>query len=105
VGGLFNFWGLIDGGFLNADGTPASGISYLFDQCSQTPFVYNNSTQVMVSFDDAMSFAAKGKFINNQGLKGFVMWNSAGDFGDILVDSIIGAMGSQAGGSPINSTS
>lgn len=34
--GVFNFWGLIDGGFLNADGTPASGIDYLFDECSQT---------------------------------------------------------------------
>jgi chitinase len=35
-GGVFNFWGLIDGGFLTADGTPASGIDYFFDRCSQT---------------------------------------------------------------------
>jgi chitinase len=36
VGGVFNFWGLIDGGFLTANGTAANGIDYVFDQCSQT---------------------------------------------------------------------
>jgi chitinase len=36
VGGVFNFWGLIDGGFLTTDGTPASGIDHTFDNCSQT---------------------------------------------------------------------
>ncbi len=36
VGGIFNFWGLIDGGFLTAEGTAAQGIDYDFDQCSQT---------------------------------------------------------------------
>lgn len=36
VGGIFDFWGLIEGGFLNSDGTPATGISYRYDNCSQT---------------------------------------------------------------------
>lgn len=36
VGGIFNFWGLIDAGFLTSNGTAASGIDYRFDQCSQT---------------------------------------------------------------------
>ncbi len=66
----------------------------------------------MVSYDDATSFgmdfavlyllhwltmtgcvAAKGKFINDQGLKGFALWNAAGDFDDILLTSISDAMG------------
>ena len=63
----------------------------------------------MISYDNAESFgrplsyplacplktfsAAKGKFINDNGLKGFVMWDSAGDSNDILLDSVIGAMG------------
>jgi chitinase len=34
--GIFNFWGLIDGGFLTENGTVAKGIDYTFDQCSQT---------------------------------------------------------------------
>lgn len=36
VGGVFQFWGLIDGGFLAKNGKPAEGIHYTFDQCSQT---------------------------------------------------------------------
>lgn len=35
-GGTFNFWGLVDGGFLNSEGTNAEGIYYRFDSCSQT---------------------------------------------------------------------
>ena len=36
VGGIFDFWGLIDGGFLTSNGTAANGIDYTFDNCSQT---------------------------------------------------------------------
>lgn len=35
-GGNFDFWGLIDAGFLTSNGTAASGIDYRFDTCSQT---------------------------------------------------------------------
>ncbi|KAF8067860.1 glycoside hydrolase family 18 protein [Lyophyllum atratum] len=96
IGGVFNFWGMIDGGFLNADGWPADGIDYRFDNCSQTPYVYNKNTQVMISYDDATSFAAKGKLINENGLRGFAMWHSAGDSNDILINAISDAMGIEA---------
>ena len=43
VGGIFNFWGLIDAGFLAEDGTVASGIDYRFDNCSQTVRALPNS--------------------------------------------------------------
>src|SRR6266850_274670 len=36
VGGVFNFWGLVEGGFLTENGIAASGIDYKFDNCSQT---------------------------------------------------------------------
>lgn len=36
VGGIFDFWGLIDAGFLKGDGTVANGIEYSFDDCSKT---------------------------------------------------------------------
>ncbi|THH18711.1 hypothetical protein EW146_g2328 [Bondarzewia mesenterica] len=88
VGGTFDFWGLIQGGFLNSDGTPKSGIDYMFDNCSQTPFVYNSSSQVMVSYDDATSFTAKGKFIADVGLAGFAMWEAGGDSNNILLNAI-----------------
>jgi len=128
VGGVFDYWGLIDGGFLNTDGTVAQGIEFTFDNCSQTvckghllhrltpdnvpirqPFVYNPTSQVMVSYDDPMSFsasstilaflkltmvvAAKGEFIIDMGLAGFAMWEAGGDSNDMLLDAIENGMG------------
>ncbi|KAG6836736.1 hypothetical protein H0H93_004142 [Arthromyces matolae] len=111
-GGQFYFAELISQGFLDSTGSPASGIDYRMDNCSQTvsnqaanpypsyansyipqPFVYNSTSQVMVAFDDATSFASKGRFIEQQGLKGFAIWDSSGDYQDILLDSISEALG------------
>src|SRR6267154_3452751 len=36
VGGVFDFWGLIDAGFLGVDGTPSHEVSSTFDECSKT---------------------------------------------------------------------
>ena len=55
--------------------------------------MYNPKTQVMVSYDDAKSFAAKGQFINDAGLLGFAMWEAGGDSNDILLDAIEEAIG------------
>jgi len=85
---IFNFWGLVEGKFLNERGEPLQGIHYRYDECSQTPYVYNATSQVMVSFDDAKSFGVKGEFIKNYGLQGYAMWESAGDYRDILIDAI-----------------
>ncbi|KAJ7255293.1 glycoside hydrolase family 18 protein [Mycena rebaudengoi] len=90
---IFTFEGLVSGGFLGSDGFPAEGIDYRFDSCSQTPYVYNHTSQVMVSYDDAASFAAKGRFINDQGLLGFAVWDATGDKGDILLSSLHEAIG------------
>ncbi|KAJ7930118.1 glycoside hydrolase family 18 protein [Mycena leptocephala] len=87
-GGVINFWGLIQQGYLNANGTPKDGVPYLFDDCTQTPYVYNQSTEVMISFDNAQSFAVKGEYIKSKGLRGFSMWEAGGDTDDILLDSI-----------------
>ncbi|KAF7966092.1 hypothetical protein HWV62_40180 [Athelia sp. TMB] len=88
AGGIFDFWGLVDGGFLDANGSAAPGIDYRYDNCSETPYVYNPTSQVMISYDDATSFAAKGQFIADMGLAGFAMWEAGGDYGDILLDAI-----------------
>jgi len=87
-GGTFEFWGLVDGGFLTTGGSPASGIYYRYDACSQTPYVYNETSEVMVSFDNAQSFAAKGSYIKDTDLRGFSMWEAGGDYQDTLLDSI-----------------
>ncbi|KAN0105191.1 glycoside hydrolase family 18 protein [Russula decolorans] len=94
VGGVFDFWGLIDAGFLYSNGTPssASGIYSTFDECSQTPYVYNSTSEVMVSYDDVTSFAEKGKFIQELNLAGFAMWQTGGDYNNLLVNSIRSAL-------------
>ncbi|KAF9463284.1 chitinase [Collybia nuda] len=88
AGGNIDFWGLIEQGYLNSDGTPKHGIAYTFDSCSKTPYVYNPKTEVMVSFDDTRSYSAKGAFIKSKGLRGFAMWEAGGDSNDILLDSV-----------------
>lgn len=42
----------------------------------------------MVSFDDVKSFSAKGAFIKATGLRGYAMWEAAGDCKDILINAI-----------------
>nr|GAT54843.1 glycoside hydrolase family 18 protein [Mycena chlorophos] len=93
ISGIFTFAGLVQEGYLTENGTAANGIDYVYDYCSQTPFVYNETSMVMISYDDATSFAAKGRFINAQNLAGYAVWDVTGDFDDILLDSLHDAMG------------
>ncbi|EEB87540.1 hypothetical protein MPER_15078, partial [Moniliophthora perniciosa FA553] len=92
-GGNFNFWSIIKAGYLNEDGTPKDGIPYRFDECSQTAYVYDAERQLMISFDDAPSFTAKGKFIADMELAGFALWEAGGDYNSLLLDSIRDAAG------------
>ncbi|TBU48668.1 chitinase [Dichomitus squalens] len=87
-GGNFDFWGLIDAGFLTLSGDPAPLTAYDFDVCSQTAYVYHEESEVFVSFDDARAFTAKGHFIKDTKLRGFAIWEAGGDFNDILLDAI-----------------
>ncbi|THU78204.1 glycoside hydrolase [Dendrothele bispora CBS 962.96] len=91
-GGLFNFWGMIDEGYLSDNGSVVERVDYVFDECSLTPYVYDPSSEVLVSFDDAESFRLKGEFISNTGLAGFSMWHVLGDHEDILLDAITEGM-------------
>lgn len=52
------------------------------------PYVYNPETQILVTYDNAQSFASKGDFIKTTGLKGFSMWEAAGDPNNILINAI-----------------
>jgi len=93
ITGVYTYWGLVDGGYIDMDGSPQNGFGYLFDTCSQTPYVYDKSNQTLVSYDNVQSFALKGDFIKNNGLGGFSMWEAGGDLNDTLLDSIRSAIG------------
>lgn len=47
----------------------------------------------MVSYDDPQSYEAKGKFIADNNLLGFYMWDITGDSGDLLVDAMFTGAG------------
>lgn len=93
--GIFNFAGMIEQGILDQNGTVVGGqgFGFRYDACSQTPFVYIPQNQTMISYDDPTSFAAKGEFIREQGLRGFAVWEAAGDYNDLLVDAVSNAIG------------
>jgi len=61
VGGIFNFWGLIDGGFLTDTGTVADGIAYKLDNCSVTVRTFVLSDE-MGSFSDTDFLAVRIQF-------------------------------------------
>lgn len=87
--GTYPFWSLItEAGFLDTSGNPASGIYHTFDNCSKTPDMYNETSNIWVSYDNAQSFGEKGKFVLNNGLGGFTMYEAGGDYDDILVNAI-----------------
>lgn len=60
------------------------------------PFVYNSTSGIMVAYDDATSFQAKGSYIANTGLRGFAMWQINGDYNDILLDAVLYSMVGEA---------
>ncbi|KAI0071538.1 glycoside hydrolase [Panus rudis PR-1116 ss-1] len=93
--GVWNFFALIDEGYLDSKGTVSSqkSLGFRFDECSQTPYVYDPKNKTLITYDDPKSFAAKGKFIHDSKMRGFAMWEAAGDKNDLLLDSIRSAMG------------
>lgn len=92
--GVFSFSGLISAGFLTAEGAPASGIAYLQDDCTETPFIYRPADNIMISYDDTRSLAAKGKFIIENNMLGFAMWHIVGDTkNNLLTNALWQSMG------------
>lgn len=91
ISGVYTFQGLIEAGFLNEEGDVDGGceddeqpsdIIGGWDECSETPFVYDVTTGVMVSYDDAESMELKGQFILNSGIRGFSFYELGGDSTD-----------------------
>ncbi|CAA7268344.1 unnamed protein product [Cyclocybe aegerita] len=87
--GVVTFEGLISAGYLDNNGSlPSSATISNFDQCSLTPFFYNSTREIMVSYDDVNSMALKGHYIRENGLKGFALSDAVGDYNDLLLDSV-----------------
>ncbi|SPJ70992.1 related to endochitinase [Fusarium torulosum] len=95
-GGTYPFWSMItEAKFLDVYGNPAPGISYTWDNCSQTPALYDPKKDIYVSYDNARSFHEKGRFVVSKGLGGFGTYEAGGDFNNILINAIRSAVGLQ----------
>jgi chitinase len=57
------------------------------------PYLYNQTAQIWVSYDDPASMAFKGQYIKQTGLLGFGMFEAGGDYKNLLLNAIRGAVG------------
>ncbi len=60
------------------------GWEYKYDEAAEAPYVFNKSTGELVTYDNARSVMAKGKYVLNKNLGGLFAWSIESDNGDIL---------------------
>ena len=60
------------------------GWEYGYDADAEAPYVFNKSTGELISYEDARSATAKGKFVMANNLGGLFGWSVDSDNGDIL---------------------
>lgn len=60
------------------------GWEYGYDATAEAPYVFNKSTGDLISYEDARSAAAKGKYVLANKLGGLFSWSIDSDNGDIL---------------------
>lgn len=59
-----------------------NGYTRKWDECSSTPYVYNQARSTVVTYDDPRSLQIKAEFAKQQGLAGTGMWDISGDTSD-----------------------
>ncbi|MBW0461002.1 hypothetical protein O181_000717 [Austropuccinia psidii MF-1] len=71
---------LINCGVLSADAKEGKGgFIRHYDNCSETPFLFNPTTKVLISYDDAESLAKKANYARSKGLAGINVFDATGD--------------------------
>ncbi|KAF8181050.1 glycoside hydrolase family 18 protein [Pholiota molesta] len=100
MGDLSSMWGqqipftqLITSGALvkKADGNygASNGYTMGWDNCSDTPFIYNTERTTVVSYDDTYSIESKTKFAKKSGMAGCFTWSMDQDDGIVLHNVIL----------------
>jgi chitinase len=59
-----------------------------FDYSSDSPYLYNATTQTWVDYEDAESLAHKALYVRDYRLGGMMFWEYTGDPDNILLDAI-----------------
>ncbi|KAK4701300.1 chitinase, partial [Phenoliferia sp. Uapishka_3] len=75
---------LISQGLLSSDEkTGKSGFTRYWDDCTSTPFLFNPSTKVFITYDDSESIGLKAAFAVKKGLAGLFVFDSIGFTNDV----------------------
>ncbi|KAF6750396.1 glycoside hydrolase family 18 protein [Ephemerocybe angulata] len=104
AGDLSSMWGqqiafnqLVRMGALvkKGDGTygGANGYTMDWDDCSDTPFVWNKQRQTVVSYDDTYSIGSKAKYVRDVGMAGCFTWSLDQDDGLTLHEAARAGLG------------
>jgi len=88
--GSWTFKELLKNNILSENGLKGKGdYKRHYDNCAQTPFLFNSKTKNLISYDDPVSLRAKSKFALSHGLAGVEMFDAIGDSDDLsLIKSI-----------------
>ncbi|KAI5475768.1 glycoside hydrolase family 18 protein [Pseudohyphozyma bogoriensis] len=98
-GNQIQFYQLISYGVLVQQGTSSNftavnGYTREWDECSNTPYLYDVSRSVVITYDDPQSMTLKAQMAAEYGLAGVGMWDISGDTADWqLVDAYRSGMG------------
>ncbi|MDP4239533.1 MAG: glycoside hydrolase family 19 protein [Bacteroidota bacterium] len=68
---------------------PSSGFTEYWDDIVKCPYLYNPTSKIFVTYDDANSLSEKVKFLNSRYLLGGMVWEVTQDAGDgILMKAV-----------------
>ncbi|GLB44488.1 putative glyco_18 [Lyophyllum shimeji] len=79
----------------HSDGTYGEGGGFKmgWDDCSDTPFLFNTAQQTVVTYDDTWSLTDKAKFAKSNGMAGCFTWSLDQDDGLTLQNAIRKSLG------------
>ncbi|KAI7901639.1 glycoside hydrolase superfamily [Cokeromyces recurvatus] len=101
--GVWRWTNMRSEGILSSPTTAASPWIRNFDKHTQTPWLYNPSTKVFISYDDPSSLQIKTQYALNTGLAGFFVWSIEQDNGELLA-AIAPILSNNPSPTPITST-
>lgn len=71
--------------FVGADGkTPVGNFQYFWDDTTASPFLYDKTSGLFVTYDNPDSIKAKTAWAKKAGLKGIKLFSVQGDTGDLI---------------------
>ncbi|KAL1749252.1 glycoside hydrolase family 18 protein [Schizophyllum fasciatum] len=71
----------------------SGGFTMGWDNCSDTPFLFNTSARTVVTYDDTYSLNSKASYARDSGLAGVFAWSLDQDDNNALVNSVRSGLG------------